>query len=419
MARRLASSWCFAVPAALLFGVIAKGPAPAAEPAAPPAAVPLTDKAANKPAPDDAKLDEAKLLAVPNGSPEDLLAYVAKLRGVMQAGGGAGAGGGSMPAGMSEGRPRPISEELRTKLVRAMIEAGGRILAAKPSDHQAEEAFQIKLGGLSYLVQSGDAVALAQVKAFPAELLKVGRPAMAHMASGIVLQIKLDDAAKASPEEMKKILDEVRAFVGAKPLPSDVELAMMAIEVLEARGEQKQAADVCRDFAKAFAASDHLPVKAMAGKLLGVARRLTLVGNKIELLGTYLDGKPVTAADFQNKVLLVMFWATWCGPCRAEIPDVKAEYQLYHAKGFDVLGISLDTDREALEGFVKEQALPWRISFGGDPQQGGAENPMADHYGVMGIPTLFLVGKDGRVVSTEVRGKLHEELETLLGPATK
>ena len=193
---------------------------------------------------------------------------------------------------------------------------------------------------------------------------------------------------------------------------------MMAIEVLESRGQQKQGADFCGAVAKAFAASDNATVKSVAAKFAGVVRRLTLVGNKIELSGNYLDGQPVKSDDYRNKVLLVMFWATWCGPCLAELPDVKAEYQLYHAKGFDVLGVSLDTEAAELAGSQgashslahhlqrRSPACQVRYSPGRLLRRDGHSRP---------IPG----GQDGKVVSTEVREKLHEELEKLLGPPGK
>src|SRR5690606_1724849 len=80
--------------------------------------------------------------------------------------------------------------------------------------------------------------------------------------------------------------------------------------------------------------------------LEGIARRMALPGNPIQVTGTLLDGSPFNWDAYRGKVVLVDFWATWCGPCRAEVPNVIKMYQAYHDKGFDVVGISLDEKPE-------------------------------------------------------------------------
>ena len=115
--------------------------------------------------------------------------------------------------------------------------------------------------------------------------------------------------------------------------------------------------------------------------------------------------------------MLVDFWATWCGPCIAEMPNVLAAYEKYHDKGFEVVGVSLDTDRDALETFLKEKEIPWTILYE-EPQGQGWQHPLASYYGITGIPTVILVGRNGKVVTMDVRGeKLGEELGKLFKDA--
>jgi hypothetical protein len=99
------------------------------------------------------------------------------------------------------------------------------------------------------------------------------------------------------------------------------------------------------------------------------------------------------------------------------MPNVLAAYEKYHAKGFEVVGVSLDTDRDALEGFLKEKEIPWTILFE-QPEGEGWQHPLATQYGITGIPTVILIGRDGKVITMDVRGeKLGEQLSKLFKDA--
>ena len=78
-----------------------------------------------------------------------------------------------------------------------------------------------------------------------------------------------------------------------------------------------------------------------------------------------LDGKPLSVANYKGKVVLVDFWATWCGPCVAELPNVLQTYEKYHPKGFEIVGISLDSDKARLTSFLAQRKMTWRQYFDG------------------------------------------------------
>ncbi len=111
--------------------------------------------------------------------------------------------------------------------------------------------------------------------------------------------------------------------------------------------------------------------------------------------------------------MLVDFWATWCGPCLRELPNIKKNYEKYHDRGFEVVGISLDEDRSTLEKFLRDEELPWPTLFSDDTKTTQA---LSDRFGVEGIPAMLLVGRDGKVITLKARGDdLAKELERLLG----
>ncbi len=114
-----------------------------------------------------------------------------------------------------------------------------------------------------------------------------------------------------------------------------------------------------------------------------------------------LNGRPISLDQYKGKVVLMDFWATWCGPCVGEMPNVIAAYKKYHAQGFDVVGISLDQDKGALTSFLRQNKMPWRQVFDGK----GWGSVVPRRYGVVAIPFGLLLNRDGTIAAVEVRGE--------------
>ncbi len=124
-----------------------------------------------------------------------------------------------------------------------------------------------------------------------------------------------------------------------------------------------------------------------------------------------LEGKPLSIANYKGKVVLVDFWATWCGPCVSELPNVLKAYEKYHAKGFEIIGISLDSKEDALTKFIKTKNMTWPQYFDGK----GWANKLAGVYGVGSIPATYLLDGEGKIVAKNLRGPaLEAELAKLL-----
>lgn len=119
-----------------------------------------------------------------------------------------------------------------------------------------------------------------------------------------------------------------------------------------------------------------------------------------------VDGENVTLSEkvAQNKVTMIDFWASWCGPCRKENPVVKAAYEKYHEMGFDVIGISVDQDADAWQKAVEADALPYT-------QVRDADNSVSESYLIYYIPSNFLIDQNGNFIAKGLRG---EELEAKL-----
>lgn len=116
-------------------------------------------------------------------------------------------------------------------------------------------------------------------------------------------------------------------------------------------------------------------------------------------------GKEIDLKSFRGKVVLVDFWATWCSPCRSELPNVKKMYEKYHKQGFEIISISLDTNLDTCKKYIEEQKLDWYHI--GDGKGWGAK--LAKKHKVPGIPCAVLVGKDGKILHTSARGAALEQ----------
>jgi thiol-disulfide isomerase/thioredoxin len=124
-----------------------------------------------------------------------------------------------------------------------------------------------------------------------------------------------------------------------------------------------------------------------------------------------LDGKQVNLKDFSNKVVIIDFWATWCGPCREEIPHLNKLYEDYRGKGLEIIGISMDTDEpESIKKFTKEFRMEYTVVIGN-------EGVAQDFGGLLGYPTTIILDRSGKMVKrfTGFQPSFLPEMEKTLG----
>ncbi|RKU13942.1 hypothetical protein C6502_01990 [Candidatus Poribacteria bacterium] len=130
-----------------------------------------------------------------------------------------------------------------------------------------------------------------------------------------------------------------------------------------------------------------------------------LVGKKaIDFNVKDLDGNDLSLEKYRGKVVLLDFWAVWCGPCIAEMPNVKQVYGKYKDDNFQIIGISLDENRNTLVGYLEKEGITWPQFFDGH----GWKNQVAQMYGISAIPHMYLIDGEGVVRKSDVRGPALE-----------
>ena len=345
-----------------------------------------------------------KVPPLPEGTPQEMMQFIANLK---------------------QANVRPTSRKEMIAYMRDVaivsLQAADKILAqVKPADPLHDPAAKMKLESLMMLGRFGDEKAAADMATYAATLINSPSKDLAKEAQRLVVvseaqQILSSGDAKAA----EGLVQKTTAMLAADP--DDIQTAGLAMQLAGAfehmPGGEAVAAAAYRSFGPAMAKSSNEQIQKMGEGFAGTLRRLSLPGHPMEINGTLLNGKPFDQKTLAGKVVLVDFWATWCGPCVAEIPNVLEQYEKYHKDGFEVVGISLDQEREALEKFVAEQKVPWPILFE-EPKGDGWQHPLATFYGISGIPTVVLIGRDGNVITLDARGeKLGERLDALFKKA--
>jgi thiol-disulfide isomerase/thioredoxin len=307
---------------------------------------------------------------LPQGTPEQLLEFVA----------------GLMPP-----KAQPKSREEALSYLRGVagvsVEAADKILAAVKTDDPLY-----------------DEQASAEMTKFAATLATSPVPALAMEGKRLVI---VGEAQKMFAEEKFTAAPQLIAEAAAlmKAAPGDQKTAMLVMQLASAIEQipdgEELAATALKTFGPILESSPDPKIKELGSSFTGKLRLLELPGKPMEISGALLDGKPFDQKSLAGKVVLVDFWATWCGPCVAEIPNMLEQYEKYHAKGFEVVGISLDEEKDKVDAFIAEHKIPWPIIYAGK----GWQDPTAQFYGISGIPQLILIGRDGNVITLNARGK--------------
>ncbi|HZZ72185.1 MAG TPA: TlpA disulfide reductase family protein [Pirellulales bacterium] len=339
---------------------------------------------------------------VPTGSNEELVNYL-----------------GLLSKYQPEGRNEAELREKMLKSADAMLAASDKILASKPTEAERAVAIRAKMQGYGRRVGMTEkpaekAAARQALEAYVQSVLTDSNPETVKDARRQLLLLQYSDYTTGQDKDPAALSKKIDEFVsGGKINQNELSILQQILGDLEQNEQYEVALAGYEALAKAVRAPGTDPQVVEKGAMLaeGAEHRFGVLGKPISIEGTFADGTKLNWDDYRNKVVLIDFWATWCGPCVREMPNVKKNYEQFHDRGFEVLGVSLDDTPAQAQDFFKAKNIPWKTLAGVDPAHASWEMPLVKQFGIIGIPAMMLVGKDGKVISISARG---EKLGVLL-----
>ncbi|MBN2448115.1 MAG: TlpA family protein disulfide reductase [Phycisphaerae bacterium] len=217
---------------------------------------------------------------------------------------------------------------------------------------------------------------------------------------GLKMAILLENSASAAA----KARQQIRGFVGRYENTAMEGLAVaLGHGLAEHVGDAALKDELLKLMKAKYAACTEVRVYL---KSIGKIEVPSFEGKEFVAELTRLDGSRLRLSDdLKGKVVVVHFWATWCGPCKAALPELRELYAKYKDKGLEIVSISFDEVRSALDSYLKENPLPWIITCSGKDMM---SDPTAGKYYIDAVPGYWLVGPDGRIISSDARGKLDK-----------
>ena len=312
------------------------------------------------------------------------------------------------PQDLFDARKREAAAPKAIPTLRKMVALVEELQATLPAGaDEGQERGQL----LALLSALGDKDADATLKKM------ADSPNAAHAATGRSAQIVsrwMRSDADAAVQQ--KIVDDLQSLARQYPTQD----AVCAAAVMLA-GTARPEAKALRQRVRAVVAENLKTPKAAAvviqldqaeGRLEAAARLKAMEGKPLAIEALGLAGSPVSTASYKGKVVLVDFWATWCKPCREELPKLKQTYAKYHAAGLEVVGVSCDNDATDLQQFLAENPdMPWPQLF--DAAKPGW-HPIAQQYGINAIPVMFLIDRKGVLRSVDARANYETLIPQLL-----
>jgi thiol-disulfide isomerase/thioredoxin len=314
----------------------------------------------------------------------------------------------------------PRSVQSQEEYGPAMVICAERLMEKNAGETMRAYATYVKLQALHKVAQYDNQEYQEKLVKFAKECEADKDKQVAKAAKFYLLENEVVTFQEKKPETYGKLLDEMYDML--KPLDGEaldaryLRVASFLTRVINELPEEDRVAKEYKRFGELFSKSEFRELSKYGKRIAkGVPGKAdNLVGKPMPLDGMTHDDKKFTIEQYRGKVVLVDFWATWCGPCRAAMPALIELYDELHEEGFEVVGVSLDQDKDALINYIDENEIEWPNIFDADDSD-SERKALAERYSVNAIPTTFLLDQQGKVVAKNLHGeKLKAKIEELL-----
>lgn len=281
------------------------------------------------------------------------------------------------------------------------------VVTAAPEDYDTWTRQLVN--GLASAIQAGDTRAgsrLTQVRQILAQRTGskklVAYAEYRELVSGYSVRLRSAKNAEDQQKTQAKWLGDLADFAEKYPQAEDTPDAMLQL-AMNAEFSGKDA-----DARKWYGGLQQKHADDPAGvRAVGALKRIGMKGKLLKLTGPATNGRTIDVSGLKGKVVLVVFWASWSPPFVQELPVLRAMYEQYQQRGFEIVGINLDGQPTDLTAFAQQNRITWPNIF----QAGGLDAPLAQEYGILSVPTMFLLDRNGRVLSNNVTvNDLKEQL---------
>jgi thiol-disulfide isomerase/thioredoxin len=308
---------------------------------------------------------------------------------------------------------KPKSIKHRPGYTDAVVVAADRMMKRDTKEKYQVIAAMEKFRVLHWDASFGNEKADKQLMEFVVSMKDDGREKIKNEVEFFQLERRVIDVDEAKLEDVPVLLTELKTFyANAKLTDKHLRIASSTVHAINRLEDSEKREEHFKEFGGIFSESRDRELSRYGKKLAKVKPPAVtdLVGKPLELEGETVDGADFVWDAYRGKVVLVDFWATWCGPCRKEMPHVKQLYNELQDKDFEVVGVSLDQDMEALVTYINENQITW-ANIAGDKAQEAAQK-----YGVRGIPTMMVIDAEGNIAGVshnvgQLKAKIKELLE--------
>ncbi len=267
------------------------------------------------------------------------------------------------------------------------------------SDEDKQQWTQQLVDGITAAVQTNTfPEGMDRLKQLQGELEKAKSPLAPYVTyrqllAGYTVEMQSADSNDGRDKLQARWLKDLEGFVKTYPKAEDASDALLQLAMTqEFNGKFKEAQEWYSQLVRTH------PDSGAAKRGTGALYRLDLKGKSLDFRGPLLNGGEISAAETRGKMVLLYFWATWCKPCTEELPQLRALYEQYHDRGFEIIGVNLDNELADIAPFLTEHKVNWPQIY----EPGGMEGPQAQSFGIISLPTMILTDQNGKVVNRNI-----------------